>query len=299
MAGGDIRIGVSGWRYKPWRGVFYPQGLPQHAELAYASRQFSSIEINGSFYSLQTPASYRAWYEQTPATFVFAVKGGRYITHMRKLRDVASPLANFFASGLFNLREKLGPVLWQLPPSSKFDPDRLRNFFALLPRSTGDALRLARRRDPRMKGRACLAIDADRPLRHAIEVRHESFAHPQFIELLRKHGIALVVAETAGRWPLLMDVTADFVYLRLHGDTTLYQSGYGNDALQRWADRIAAWRAGRQAVDARLLAPPLNIRGRRDIYCYFDNTDVKLRAPADARTLMRMLDRPGDWELAG
>jgi uncharacterized protein YecE (DUF72 family) len=286
-----IRIGISGWRYAPWRGAFYPADLPQRAELEYASRRFSTVEINGSFYSLQRPESYARWYGETPEGFVFSLKGGRYITHMLRLRQIEQALANFFASGVFNLREKLGPVLWQFPPNFRYDRQRMERFFRLLPRDTEEAQALARRRSAWMKGRVRLAVDARRPLRHAIEVRHESFLDPSFIDLLREQRIALVVAETAGQWPMAHDVTADFVYLRLHGDKELYRSGYSDRALARWANRIRAWHRGSEPADAARIAggmPPS--RERRDIYCYFDNTDVKLRAPADAASLMRKLD---------
>ena len=188
---GTIRIGISGWRYEPWRGAFYPKGLRQDDELAFASRRLATVEINGSFYSLQRPESYARWRDGTPPGFVFSVKGGRYITHMKRLRGIEKPLANFFASGLFNLREKLGPILWQFPPSFRYDPARLEAFFRLLPRTTREALALARRRDARMTGRSRLAIDADRPIRHAIEIRHESFIDSSFIALLRRHRVAL------------------------------------------------------------------------------------------------------------
>jgi uncharacterized protein YecE (DUF72 family) len=293
----EIRIGISGWRYGPWRGAFYPRDLPQRLELWYAARILSAIEINGSFYSLQRPEHYAQWYADTPPGFVFAVKGGRFITHMKRLNDVAVPLANFFASGIFNLREKLGPILWQLPPTLRYERARLASFFELLPRDTSAALRLARRRDARLTGRARLAVDAHRPMRHALEVRHESFRDPDFIALLREHGIGLVIAETAKRWPLLQDVTADFVYLRLHGDKELYKSGYGPAALARWAVRIAAWRSGGQPADARLLAASSPNTRPRDVFCFFDNTDVKLRAPIDAQSLMRKLGlEPGTVE---
>jgi uncharacterized protein YecE (DUF72 family) len=285
-----IRIGVSGWRYEPWRGVFYPPDLPQRLELSFASRILSSIEINGSFYSLQRPEYFAQWHDETPPDFLFAVKGGRFITHMKKLRDIEIPLANFFASGIFNLRAKLGPILWQFPPNFRFDRERLAAFFGLLPRDTGAALRLARRRDYRLKGRARLAIDQERPMRHAVEIRHESFRCAEFIELLRQHGVALVVAETAGKWPLLEDVTADFMYLRLHGDRKLYVSGYSDRALDRWAARIAAWHRGSEPPDARKVIPlEMTPSGPRDVFCYFDNTDIKLRAPVDAQNLMRKL----------
>src|SRR6187455_3098247 len=168
-----VFVGISGWRYPPWRGVFYPPGLPQRRELEYASRALPTIEINGTFYSLQTPQSFQHWYDETPPRFIFSVKGARYITHIRRLREIEAPLANFFASGLFNLREKLGPILWQFPPTFSYDRERLERFFALLPRDTEEALALARRRDARLKGRARLAIDANRPLRHAMGIRHE------------------------------------------------------------------------------------------------------------------------------
>jgi uncharacterized protein YecE (DUF72 family) len=284
-----MRIGISGWRYAPWRGVFYPSGLAQHRELEFAARAFPSIELNGSFYSLQTPASYAAWHDATPEDFVFSVKGPRYVTHILRLRNVLKPLANFLASGIFELRGKLGPMLWQFPPSMRFDPEVFDDFFSLLPRDTESALRLARRRDSRMHGRSVLRIDANRPLRHAVEIRHESFASPEFIALLRRHRIALVVADTAGKWPLLEDVTADFLYLRLHGDKELYASGYTEAALDRWADRIRAWSRGAATRDARRASSkPAPRRRARDIYCYFDN-DVKVRAPFDADRLMQKL----------
>ena len=288
---GRIRVGISGWRYAPWRGRFYPEGLAQRAELAYAAQRFGAIEINGSFYSLQHPASYASWYAQTPPDFMFAVKGGRFITHLKRLREIERPLANFFASGVFNLREKLGPILWQLPPNFRFERERLARFFAALPRDTGAALALARRRDPRlMKGRCRLGIDARRALRHAIEVRHESFADPRFIELLREADIALVVSESARSWPLIEDVTSDFLYLRLHGERELYRGGYGPRALDRWAQRIGAWARGEEPADARKAAPGLTAAAQaRDVYCFFDNTDDKLRAPVDAAALMRRL----------
>ena len=286
----DIRIGVSGWRYSPWRGAFYPPGLPQRLELAYASRIFSTIEINGSFYSLQRPEYFAQWHDETPMNFVFAVKGPRFITHMKRLREVVKPLANFYASGVFKLRHKLGPILWQFPPNFRFEPDRFAAFLELLPHDTGAALRLARRRDFRLKGRSRLAIDAERPMRHAVEIRHESFRNADFIRLLRQHGIALVIAETARKWPMLQDITGDFVYLRLHGDKKIYVSGYSDRSLDNWAERITAWQHGSEPPDAHkvVAATPQGSRPR-DVFCYFDNTDVKLRAPVDAQSLMRKL----------
>ena len=289
---GNIRIGISGWRYEPWRGVFYPKDLAQRRELEFASRAFPTIEINGSFYSLQHPASYQSWYDETPPGFVFAIKGGRYITHMLRLRECERAMANFFASGIFNLREKIGPFLWQFPPQFRYDEARFENFFRLLPRDMESALALARRRDSRMTGRCRLAVDCNRRLRHAVEIRHESFVDERFVSQLRRHRIGLVVADTAGKWPYYEDVTADFVYIRLHGDAELYVSGYTDDALERWAGRIRAWAAGGEPEDAkRISARAAATRSSRDVYCYFDN-DVKVRAPIDAHNLMRKLGLP-------
>jgi uncharacterized protein YecE (DUF72 family) len=290
MARGRIAIGISGWRYAPWRGVFYPEDLPQRCELAYAASALPTIEINGTFYSLQRPERFEAWYRDTPKGFLFAVKGSRYITHMKRLRGVERPLANFFASGLFNLRDKLGPVLWQFPPNFRFDAEKLDAFFAQLPSTTGEALALARRRDSRVKGRTRLAIDRSRTLRHAVEIRHESFLDPSFVAMLRRHRIALVVADTAGKWPYCEDVTADFVYIRLHGDEEIYASGYGDPALDRWAARIDAWSRGAEPEDARRISDRrAPARARRDVYCYFDN-DVKVAAPFDALRLIEKLE---------
>ena len=283
-----IRIGISGWRYPPWRGVFYPKGLPQRRELEFAARCFGSIEINGSFYSLQTPASYADWDGSTPADFVFSVKGPRYLTHMLRLREVDKPLANFLASGVLRLGRKLGPILWQLPPTLRYEPERMEAFLSRLPTDTGQALAMARRRDvDRMRGRSALAIDRSRRLRHAMEVRHDSFCDPAFLAQLRRHGVAWVVADTAGKWPYAEDVTTDFVYIRLHGDTELYASGYGPAATERWAERIRGWSDGREAADATRIGGTAT-RQRRDVYCYFDN-DAKVHAPFDALALMARL----------
>ena len=272
---GQIRIGMSGWVYPPWRGVFYPRGLNQRAELDYAAQRVTSIEINGSFYALQRPSSYRSWYAQTPPGFVFSVKGPGFITHMKKLHDVYTPLANFFASGVLALGEKLGPVLWQLPPNLGFDAERLAGFFAQLPRSTAEAAWLARRHDDRMTDRSYTDIDADRPLRHALEVRHESFRVPAFLDLLREHRIAVVVADTAGTWPMIKEVTADFAYIRLHGQDELYTSGYTDEALDGWAALIRGW-----------------VAGGCDVFAYFDN-DAKVHAPFNAICLIDKLAARG------
>ena len=270
---GRIRVGISGWSYPGWRGDFYPAGLVQRRELEYAASRMTSIEINGSFYSLQRPTSYASWRDQTPDDFVFAIKGGRFITHMKKLAGVEAPLANFFASGVLALGPKTGPFLWQLPPSLGFDADRLAAFFDLLPRTSSAAAALAGQHDAKLPDdRALTVADADRPLRHALEVRHKTFAVPEAVALLREHDVALVVADTAGRWPLIEEPTSDHVYVRLHGDAELYASGYSAEALDRWAAKCRAW------AEAGL-----------DVYVYFDN-DAKGFAPHDA---LALIDRVG------
>jgi uncharacterized protein YecE (DUF72 family) len=288
---GAIRIGISGWRYAPWRGRFYPEDLPQDKELAYASRKVCTVEINGTFYSLQKPAFFEHWRDETPGGFVFAVKGPRFITHTLRLRNLDEPLANFFASGVLALREKLGPFLWQLPPTLQWDPARIEPFLDMLPRDTEAAARMAGRHGARLNGRDYTETDDYRPLRHALEIRHPSFVHPDFIESLRQRGVALVTADTAGKWPLLEDATADFAYIRLHGDQALYTSGYSEEAIADWARRIAAWARGTTPRGARLAGPRPPSTGPRDIYCYFDN-DAKVMAPRDARTLMSALRLP-------
>jgi uncharacterized protein YecE (DUF72 family) len=285
-----IHIGISGWRYVPWRGTFYPPGLAQRRELEFASRAVTSIEINGAFYSLQRPENYTEWYDQSPPGFVFSHKGNRYLTHNLKLHNIDGPLANVLASGLLNLKEKLGPILWQFPPNFTFHAARMEHFLSILPHDTEAALALARRHEARMDGRTALAIDKKRKLRHAVEIRHDSFNDPAFIAMLRKYKVALVVADTAGKWPLIEDITADFLYLRLHGEEELYASGYTDKAIDHWARRIRAWADGGQPADARLVStvkPPR--RARRDVFCYFDN-DIKVRAPFDAR---RLIDKLG------
>jgi uncharacterized protein YecE (DUF72 family) len=287
---GQVWIGVSGWRYGPWRGAFYPDRLRQKDELAFLATKFPTVEINGTFYSLQRPENFQAWHGQTPADFVFAVKGSRYITHMLRLTRIEKPLANFFASGVLALGRKLGPILWQFPPSFRFNPDKLEAFFKLLPRDTEQAARLARGHDARVTGRAFLRAGSKRGLRHAVEIRHQSFVVPEFVALLRKYRIGLVCADTV-EWPLLMDVTSDFVYCRLHGSEELYASGYDDASLERWANRVAAWAAGREHKDAqRVMDKPAPRRATRDVFVYFDN-DKKVRAPFDAHNLIVKVDR--------
>lgn len=286
-----IHIGISGWRYVPWRGDFYPKGLTQKRELQFASRAVNSIEINGSFYALQRPERYAQWYNETPDDFVFSVKAPRFITHVRRLREIEKPLANFFASGVLELKEKLGPILWQFPPNFKFDPERFEHFLSLLPHDTAAAAALARQHDSHLHGHASLKAWRKKPLRHAVEVRNDTFIDPDFVRLLKRYNTALVIADTAGKWPYREDLTSDFVYLRLHGAEELYASGYTDAALNKWAERIDAWHHGRQPGDAHLIAPRLKPRARtsREVFCYFDN-DIKVRAPYDARNLLHRFE---------
>jgi uncharacterized protein YecE (DUF72 family) len=267
------RVGISGWRYAGWRGDFYPKGLAQRRELEYAASHLTSIEINGSFYSLQRPSSYRRWHDETPDDFVFSVKGGRFITHLKRLRDVEAPLANFFASGVLALGDKLGPVLWQLPEMLAFDATVLDEFLAQLPRTTTEAATLAKRHDERLADdRVETTARAVRPLRHALEVRSKTFDTERFYEILESHGVGCVLADTAGRWPVLDRRTCDLRYVRLHGDRELYASGYTEAALDTWSDRCRAWMAGGE-----------------DVVVYFDN-DAKGFAPHNAMGLIERLN---------
>jgi uncharacterized protein YecE (DUF72 family) len=289
---GKIRVGISGWNYRGWRGSFYPRGLPHSEELSYASREVDTIEINGTHYSLQRPESFAHWYDEAPESFIFAVKGSRYITHLKQLKDIEGPLANFFASGVLRLEEKLGPFLWQFSPRFKFDPSRLEPFFSLLPRDSEAAAALAKAHDRRLSGRAWTRTERRRELRHAIEIRHPSFLDPAFVTLLRRHAITLAFADSV-EWPYAEDLTADFVYVRLHGSEELYASGYSDEALDRWAARIKLWARGLEPNDARLIAPDMKPprRSARDVFVYFDN-DAKVRAPFDARSLRTKLAYP-------
>jgi uncharacterized protein YecE (DUF72 family) len=285
--GGKIRIGIAGWTYPPWRGVFYPKGLPQKRELEYATTQFNSLEINGTFYGMQRPNAFADWADRAPEGFVFAVKAPRFITHIRRLREVETPLANFIASGLLRLGPKLGPILWQFPPNFRFDAERIEAFLKLLPHDTMAALRLGRRHDDRLRAPAWLEAD-QRPMRHAFEIRNKTFRTRAFIDLLRAYDVALVCADTVA-WPRLMDLTSDFVYCRLHGSEELYASGYDDVSLDAWATRIAVWASGGEPADAECIGGK-GRRRKRDVFVYFDN-DVKVRAPFDAKSLTDRVER--------
>lgn len=291
----SIRTGISGWRYAGWRNAFYPPQLPQARELAFASRALQTIEINGSHYALQTPASYQSWYEATPPQFMFSVKAPRFITHILRLRGErsATAIANFLASGLFNLREKLGPILWQFPPSLRFDPELFEVFLQGLPHDTEAAVEVAKHHDAHIK-HVYLKTDRKRPLRHAVEIRHASFCDEAFVQMLRKYRAALVFSDSTANWPYAEDVTTDFIYMRLHGTETLYSGAYSDDALDYWAKRIKAWESGGEPRDAqRIVNAPshktaTHKKTARDVFCYFDN-DQKVRAPFDAARLASRL----------
>lgn len=284
----DFRIGISGWRYAPWRNNFYPKGLVQKKELFFASRSVNSIEINGSFYALQTPDRYRNWYAETPDDFIFSVKAPRYITHIKRLNDVEEPIANFFASGVLTLQEKLGPILWQFPPSFKFDKKLFSQFLELLPHKVKAAATLTKKFHPDFATPKDMQLN--QRIRHSVEIRNRSFVSEDFIDLLRQFNVALVVADSAGRFPFAEDITSDFVYMRLHGDKELYRSGYSDAAIHHWFTRIKSWSQGIQPRDAELIGKRSHAPESLDIYCYFDNTD-KLWAPKDARRLLHLLGK--------
>jgi uncharacterized protein YecE (DUF72 family) len=275
MPRGRAFVGTSGWIYKHWNGRFYPEGLPSKRQLAFMASQLSTVEVNGTFYSLSRPSCFAKWRSDVPDDFVFAIKGSRYLTHMLKLKEPKTPLANFFAQGVLLLGEQLGPILWQLPPMLGFDAERARAFFALLPRDLDEAERLARKHDERLNHRSALrAPDGhERPLRHALEIRHASWLCEEALRLMVEHDIALVTADTADRHPLSMErTTDDFAYVRLHGARQLYASRYEDEELDDWAVLVDGWRN----------------RGS-DVYVYFDN-DNKAYAPGDARRLQERLD---------
>lgn len=280
-----VEIGISGWTYEGWRGTFYPEKLKHKEELEFASHKFPTIEINGTFYALQRPTSYKQWYERTPEGFVFSVKVNRFITHIKRLNDVEVPMANFFASGPLQLKEKLGPFLWQFPPSMSFDPDRFEAFLKLLPRDFKEAAHLAKKTTLK-KERIDVSFEENLPLRHAVEIRNMSFLNPWFVDLLKQYNVAIVFADTAGRWPYLEDVTADFIYIRLHGDEELYVSGYDDATLNFWSDRIRLWKEGKEPKDRLTMTEEKATPKKRDVFVYFDN-DAKVRAPVDAESLIK------------
>ncbi|WP_428486472.1 DUF72 domain-containing protein [Rhodopila sp.] len=286
MTSGIIRIGISGWTYAPWRGGFYPRGLKREHELAYAASRFRAIEVNATFYGPQRPDTFANWADQVPANFVFTIKAPRFITHVRRLQDAEAPIASFIASGLLRLDIHLGPILWQLPANFRFDPVRLEPFLRLLPHDTKAAAELGRRYDTRSRAAEWLEVTSGRPLRHALESRHESFRSPDCIALLRAHDVALVCGHSV-KWPRLRDLTSDFAYCRLQGSKELDANGYDNAALDELACRIKAWAAGEEAPEASRTGGVAHPR-KRDVFVLFDN-DLRVRAPANAMELIRRL----------
>jgi uncharacterized protein YecE (DUF72 family) len=280
---GTIRTGIAGWVYEEWRGGnFYPEGLKQKEELAFASRAVTTIEINSTFYSHQKPTSFESWAAQTPSDFMFPVKGHQGITHIKRLKDVELPLANFFASGVLALGKRLGPFVWQLPGNMKYDPARLEAFLRLLPKTPNELLVLARKHDEKTKA-PYFDMTGIETVRHAIEVRHTSFAEPAFIDMLRANNIALVIADTA-EWPA-MDPTADFIYCRLQGAPG--SDHYEDRDLDAWATRFAAFAAGKP-VEGTLIAAPERNSGPKDVFVHFVSTDKK-NAPRNAIALAAKL----------
>lgn len=261
---GRIRVGVGGWTFAPWRGVFYPKGLPHHRELEYASQHLTAIEINGTFYRTQKPATFRQWRDQTPADFVFSVKAPRYATHRKVLAEAGGSIGRFFGSGVLELGDKLGPILWQLMPSAKFDASDLAAFLDLLPRRAGG-----------------------RSLRHAIEVRHDSFADPDFVRLLREHNVA-VVAVDSDTHSAIHDVTADFVYSRLERAVDSKPAGYDAASLDAWAKRLKIWAEGGEP-DGLVRHASAAPAAPRDVFAFFIG-GAKVRNPAAAKAVIERLD---------
>jgi len=261
---GKICVGVGGWTFEPWRGVFYPKGLPQKRELEYASRQLTSIEINGTYHGTQKPESFVKWREETPGDFVFAVKGPRFATNRRVLAEAGESIARFFASGVLELGDKLGPINWQFAKTKKFDLEDFAGFLALLPRRI-----------------------ENREIRHAVEVRHESFLSSEFIELACEHDVAIVVAGQS-EFPLIADVTTSFVYVRIMGASDAHEIGYAPEDLDKWASRARTWASGGAPKDLPTLAPRPKAGQGRDVFM-FAISGFKERNPAAAAGLLERL----------
>ena len=258
-----IRVGIGGWVFAPWRGVFYPKGLTQARELEHASRQLTSIEINSTFYRTQKPDSFRKWAAETPDDFVFSLKGPQFATNRRVLAEAGSSIERFFASGVLELGAKLGPVLWQMSPFKKFEPEDFEAFLALLPQQ-GDG----------------------KPIRHCVEVRQQSFVTPAFIALLRKYAVAPVLVES-DKHPLIADLTSDFVYCRLQNTEEKLASGYPPAALDAWAKRARIWAEGGAPADLDTIGEKTPAK-KRDVFIYMIS-GAKVRAPAAARALIERL----------
>jgi uncharacterized protein YecE (DUF72 family) len=259
-----IRIGVGGWTYEPWRGTFYPENLPQKRELEHASRQLTSIEINGTYYGSQKPASYTKWHDETPDDFVFSLKAPRYAMNRTVLAEAGNTITRFFNSGVTELKEKLGPINWQFLPTKKFDAADFEAFLQLLPREI-----------------------AGRALRHAVEVRHESFRTPEFIALARKYGVAVVIAGDSS-YPQIADLTAPFVYARIMGTKATEAAGYSAASLERWAARARTWASGSVPDDLEYVEPRTGEDEPRDVFLYVISGH-KVHNPAAAMSLITRL----------
>jgi uncharacterized protein YecE (DUF72 family) len=259
-------VGIGGWTYPPWRTTFYPSDVAKDGELEYASRQVTAIEINGTFYRLQNPQVYAKWHDATPADFVFSLKAPRFIVQRNDLASAGAGLQRFLGSGITELKSKLGPILWQLAETKAFDAAEIEAFLSLLPATAGKL-----------------------PLRHALEVRHPSFLEPDFLELARRHGTAVVYEDDA-KHPALADLTSSFVYARLRRSTTGCATGYPLADLKHWANRARLWADGKEPADLPRVSPkPKTGSAPRDVFIYFIN-GAKERAPAAARKLLSMLE---------
>ncbi len=288
---GKVRVGVSGWNYDEWKDSFYPSDLRDADQLEYAAAKFDTIEINGTFYALTDPKTCRRWREAAPRDHRFAVKGSRYITHIKRLKDARGAVANFFASGILELGSQLGPILWQLPETFRFDADQIRAFFEILPGDITEAASLAAEHDDRVDD-VSFGDGENHRMRHVLEFRHESFSREETARIAAEHGIALCFSHSS-EWPYVEEITAGFVYLRLHGPGELYASEYGDTDLETWAKRIKTWHQGGQPSDAKRIsdrkAPD---REERDVYVYFDNT-AHGHAPANAMRLRELIGLEG------
>lgn len=261
---GTIRVGVGGWTYAPWRGVFYPEDLPQKRELEYASRQLTSIEINGTYYRSQKPESFARWHDETPDDFVFAVKAPRFATQRRVLAEAGESIERFLSGGVMSLKDKLGPINWQFMATRKFDAEDFAAFLALLPR----------------------AVDG-RAIRHVVEVRHDSFRTPEFVAMVRDRGVAIAVAAD-GKYPQIADITGPFVYARLMGTGASEPLGYPAAALDLWAERAKQWSRGTLPAGFDWVSPQRSDGVGRDVYLYVISGE-KVRNPAAARALIGRL----------
>ena len=260
-----IYVGIGGWVYEPWRGVFYPKDLPQKRELEYASRKVTAIEINGTYYGSQKPESFARWHDEVPDDFVFALKGPRFATNRRVLAEAGPSIEKFVQGGITRLKKKLGPINWQFMATKKFEPDDFAAFLALLPQSH-DGIKL----------------------RHAVEVRHPSFAVPDFVALCRRHDVA-IVAGADSDFPLIPDLTANFVYARLMGTVEKEKLGYAKGKLARWAARARDWEKGEGPKDLKPVASsPPKQKGTRDVFLFLI-AGAKERNPAAAQALIALL----------